>query len=442
MKRLSIVFLLLVTTAVAGCGLRPVEENTAGDAGLTPAADAYDPASCSPGKLVCSGVDHKMICRCEWACPTSDTCYNQRPTPGGGSWTCAWVNEYKYTCTGTGTKSSPPANNSWYCVWDDKALSWKCVKLKTPVPSSTSAWTCKVDNAKKWLTCTRKQDPDPDPDPAKWNCKTTDGRMFCQKKGGNGGLPVGGQNWKCNKVSKNGVPTWFCYGETGPGAEAPGKYDWKCVEVKAEPNKITWRCERPDGTSDSPPGGGYWACVKGSEFSGTLCEKVPDSVQPPPPFGGKCKPGTRMWCDEYNYSSWGQANCLPSGKWETTMINGKQVLKCQGSAQGRRPNTACACYHYFFNSNCCERPDCIVPTGSKGQICPKSAGKLCDHCDPSKPECSDSGSQCVVTNAHETYCGTLCASATDCPPQYKCLTVKLKQGTTKQCIPSDYSCYY
>ena len=441
MKRLSIIFWLLVTVAVAGCDLRPVEETPPGDAGLAPVPDADSPADCSPGKLICAGVGGQIICRCEWTCPAgTDSCFLKRPTPGGGGWTCAWVSEYKYTCTRTGSKAQPPASgDSWYCVWDDKALSWKCIAIKTPVPPGKGPWACVVDNAKKWLTCTLEPVP---VDPSIWSCKTVDGRSFCQKKGNNGGLPAGGHNWKCNQTTLNGVPMWFCYGETAPGAETPGGYSWKCHKVSGDPQKDIWRCERPVGPGDTPPGGGYWACVKGSEYSGTLCEKILDSPQPPPPGGGKCKPGTRMWCDDYNYSAWGQAMCLPSGQWETSMINGKQVLKCLGTADGRRPNTVCACYHFFFNPHCCERPDCIVPTGSKGQVCPKSPGKLCDHCDPIKPECTGSGSQCVVTNAYETYCGTLCTTAADCPAGYKCLTVKLKQGTTKQCIPADYSCYY
>ena len=80
--------------------------------------------------------------------------------------------------------------------------------------------------------------------------------------------------------------------------------------------------------------------------------------------------------------------------------------------------------------------------GNKGQVCQKSPGKLCDPCNPAKPECTGSGSQCVVTNAHETYCGTLCSTHLDCPAGYGCMTVKLKQGSTRQCIPKDYSCYY
>jgi len=253
---------------------------------------------------------------------------------------------------------------------------------------------------------------------------------------------VGGSNWKCNKASKNGVATWICYGEVQPGAAPPGQYGWNCKKVKEEASKETWRCMRVDGSGDRPPGGGYWACAKGTEFQGTLCEKVTGQPKMPPLHGGKCMPGTRMWCDGLSYGSWGQVMCQPNGKWATTMINGKQILDCQSLMDGRRPNTACACYHFYFNPNCCERPDCIVPTGSKGQLCKKSAGKLCDHCNPVKPECSGKDSKCLVTNSHETFCGTLCDITGDCPVGYKCLTVKLKVGTTKQCVPADYSCFY
>jgi hypothetical protein len=47
-----------------------------------------------------------------------------------------------------------------------------------------------------------------------------------------------------------------------------------------------------------------------------------------------------------------------------------------------------------------------------------------------------------VTNSSETFCGRDCSGGSACPTGYICVTVKLKTGTAKQCVPSDYSCYY
>ena len=437
----ALTFLILISTVtVAGCDFRPVEENTGQDAGVGPDAGKTRD-ECAPGKMSCksSGVDHDVICRCEWVCDAATgVCVNGRPAPGPGAWTCDWISEYKYTCTRKGTKSMPPGGTDWYCTWSDKSQAWQCVKLVTPMPDGSPNWSCTVDNAKKAITCKRKGSVPVTP--GNWDCKVIDGRAVCQKQGTHKGLPPGGKDWKCHRTTKMGKPTWFCVGHAA-GSAAPGGDGWKCT-VLQEGAVASWRCERPESAGDYPPGGGFWVCVKGAEFAGTRCEKVKDQPKPPPPFGGPCVPGTKMWCDANNYGSWGQATCLPNGKWKTVMANGKEILDCQALADGRRPDTVCSCYHFFFNAACCERPDCVVPSGTKGRLCGKSSGKLCDPCNPMNPECSGKGSQCVVTNAHETYCGTLCDVNADCPTGYTCLKVKMKVGSTRQCIPSDYSCYY
>jgi hypothetical protein len=152
-----------------------------------------------------------------------------------------------------------------------------------------------------------------------------------------------------------------------------------------------------------------------------------------------------MWCDSLEYSGWGQVDCDPStGRWRTTVNDaGQMVLDCRESLSGgKRPDTVCACYHFFFNPACCERPDCIV-SASGGQVCAPNEGGLCDYCTPLSSACAEAGAQCLVTNSHETFCGRLCSPATPCPSGYTCLTVKLAgKQTTMQCAPSDLSCYY
>jgi hypothetical protein len=305
-------------------------------------------------------------------------------------------------------------------------------------------WKCKVDNENDKLVCEKAGTTGPPPGSGVWKC-TPDGKI-CEKQDDNNGLPPGGGNWKCHKVVKNGKTVWVCYGETPQGGTPPGGNGWQCTKVKTEFGKDIYKCERQEGSGDFPPGGGWWSCVKGTEFQGTKCEKVEQPPQPPGPGptpGSKCKINEKMWCDGLVYCGWGQVDCdQATGTWKVITKNGKTMLDCQeGMANDKVPNTVCACYHFFFNPSCCERPDCIVPPGTDGQKCPQSAGKLCDYCNPLKPECTESGAKCIVTNAHETFCGRDCSSQT-CPGGYQCMTVKLKVGTTKQCVPSDMSCYY
>jgi len=167
---------------------------------------------------------------------------------------------------------------------------------------------------------------------------------------------------------------------------------------------------------------------------------LPPDLKPP----GSCQPGERRWCDGLQYDGYGQVACDPAtGRWREKMgPNGQAVLDCVELANGERPNTVCACYHFFFSPACCERPDCVLLPGESGAICPASKGQLCDYCNPQKPECKESGAQCVITNSYETFCARACSSDEPCPPGYQCMVVKLKTGTTNQCIPSDFSCYY
>jgi hypothetical protein len=303
---------------------------------------------------------------------------------------------------------------------------------------------CKVEGDK--LVCERSDAPPPPPGGGgTWKCETDKetGKTTCTKTDSGGGLPPGGGNWKCNLTSKNGVPTWVCYG-TSSGGTPPGGNGWTCVPAANN----QWKCEKPQDSGDYPPGGGWYSCVKGSEFNGTKCEKVPSEPTPPTPQpkpGDKCLINGTMWCDGLQYCGWGQVKCDPkTGKWETKLdANGKEILNCQELATGERPNTVCACFHFFFNPACCERPDCIVPDGSKGQICPPSKGQLCDYCNPMKSECKEPDAKCIVTNAHETFCGQYCGGGKQCPSGYQCMVVKLQGGqSTNQCVPADYSCYY
>jgi len=404
-----------------GCHRAPLDR--AGDAGLSDdAAPCTDPS-------------------CLWDCSESpDRCELPLPTPGGGGWECEWT-EFKYTCRKDGSKDSPPSFGAgWTCTFDASELEWRCSLSPVPIPNYTGAWQCTADEASERLVCVMNHSS-PHPDPGAWTC-TADGEI-CKKLDDNGGLPVGGGSWKCHQAVKNVVVVWICYGETPAGGAAPGGGGWTCAKVKSELGLDIYRCERPEGPGDYPPGGGYWSCVKGSAFEGTTCTRVAVKGPPPPPPSNTCAAGERKWCDGLTYSGWGQVACDPAtGMWKTVVINGKTMEDCdEALAGGKVPDTVCACYHFYFNPTCCEQTGCVVPPGTSGQLCKKSQGQLCDHCNPLAPECVEPGARCIVTNSHETFCGRDCTSAT-CPGGYACMTVKLKVDTARQCVPSDFSCYY
>ncbi|MCK5798864.1 MAG: hypothetical protein KAI47_16845 [Deltaproteobacteria bacterium] len=449
---------------IAGCNGNTPEWNpgtgtgTGTGSGGEPCTDPL--TCCAPEDMVCTGdgETEPIVCTCEglWDCSVNpEKCQQDAPTPpGGGAWNCEW-NEFKYTCEKSGSESDPPpGGNGWNCTWDSEG-TWKCTKPPPNPPNTPEGaheWDCVVQNGR--LFCSKKGTTDTSPTGGgKWVCKDpitgkdcTPGPgsgCTCDKTDENGGLPTGGGNWKCNRVNTGGKLVWVCYGETPPGGTPPGGSGWDCKKVGTENGKDTWKCTKPDEPGDQPPGGGHYACVKGTEFNGTRCEEVPKTPEPPTPYpkpGETCAPGTKMWCDGLQYCGWGQVECLPDGSWPTKVFNGKSIIDCKEVATGERPNTVCACYHFYYNPACCERPDCLVPKGSQGQICPKSAGKLCDYCNPQKSECNETGAYCIVTNTMETFCGKGCTINGDCPTGYTCVLIPKKAN--KQCIPSDFSCYY
>jgi hypothetical protein len=202
----------------------------------------------------------------------------------------------------------------------------------------------------------------------------------------------------------------------------------------------------PDGAPPSLEDDNYygrWHEASAPDAGAPDRARAPDASSLPPPPPKTCKPGQRLWCSSVLYSGWGLADCDPvTGRWRETLANGQAELDCREQPTGERPNTLCACYHFFFNPSCCERPGCVLEPGESGALCPASKGALCDYCNPQKPECTEPGAICVVTNTHATFCARHCSSSDPCPGGYQCMVVKLKTGSTNQCVPSDYSCYH
>ncbi len=312
------------------------------------------------------------------------------------------------------------------------------------LPCPLEELICHPSHSGSGMLCVCRE-PKPDagplvPLPGTWSCNAA--VSVCHKTDDNKGLPQGGgTGWKCHLAQLKGVSTWVCVGLSA--STPPGGNGWVCTKVRSQPSGDLFRCQRSDGQPDQPPQPGPWVCVKGSIFGGAVCYQVPQQPKPPSPLPGPCLPGQRMWCDGLLYSGWGQVECDPAtGMWKSTMVNGKQMIDCsEALAGGKRPDTYCACYHTYFNPTCCQRADCIVPQGSGGQLCQPSAGKLCDACMPQKPECVEPGARCLVSNSHETFCGRDCAGKA-CPGGYTCMLIKLKVGTSKQCVPQNFSCYF
>ena len=427
---------------------------------------------CPPELLKCSGdPDRGVHCTCPglWDCQkNTQKCRTDLPKPSGSGWNCAWSSK-AYTCKKKGNKSDVPQGGGQFnCNYSQQEFAWICASKYPPNPSNkpegAGVWKCMTTGEMNKLYCepggkappppkvppgTTTPPPPTNPPPTNppgngtWNCKNLNGEYTCR----NGDLPPGGGDWRCHEKTDLIIfKAWVCTGTTNKGAPPPGGGKWKCVKIGGDSSKDEYRCERPKGPEDTPPGGGHFACAKGSEFNGTVCVKVPTPPVPPglyPKPGDKCVPGTMRWCDGLQYCGWGQATCLPNGTWPTTKVDGKVMLDCQELPDGRRPNTKCACYHFYFNGDCCERPDCMIPKGSKGQICAKSKGKLCDYCNPDKPECSETGGLCMLNNkSGEAYCGRQCSKNQPCPFGYNCVGMKTKAGTSYQCRPADNSCYY
>jgi hypothetical protein len=321
-----------VVIATSGCGAEIYDATGAASQDEGSACTEVGKC-CSADKLVCTGdPDKGVICTCDelWDCSQNPAkCEASRPVPGSGTWTCSW-SKTSYSCTATGSKSSPPGGGSeWSCSFDEESSAWTCVRSTVPNPSNgpggLTGWSCTVDNELKKVECD----------------KTT-----------------------TSSTSDAGIAT------------------------------------------------------------------KSDTSTPKPKKGQECVPGQKMWCDGALYCSWGVVECQTSGMWKR---NSGGEIDCIELSSGARPNTKCACYNFYFNEACCETPDCIVPSGSSGQICGKSAGQLCDYCTAKASECVGTGAKCLVTTSHETYCTRSCSSSNPCPSGYNC------QGS--YCRPSSGHCY-
>jgi hypothetical protein len=421
-------------------GVNTLDPNDPSSPNYVPKVCQQGEACCTPEELTCRGnPDGTMVCTCykDWTCDSAlspQKCQqNPADTPDGKSgWKCV-VRNGKDVCTRSGTEV-PPGKNGWVCT--QTATGVKCERTMN-TPDGAAGWGCQYVADIKVCTKTKPADlgvpktdsglpppPPPKPDsgvippPVQWNCyKDGVNGTVCTRSGG---FPPGGAGWKC--YWKNGTIT--C---EGTSSTPPGGSGWTCVKNELAGH---WVCTKP---AETPPGGGTWNCVSSSD-QGTIC------YQPPTPKSGQeCIPGQKMWCDGVLYCGYGQVVCGPDGKWKTR-ANGE--LDCTELPSGVRPNTVCACYFFYFNKDCCETPDCLVPPGTNGAVCPPSPGGFCDYCNPQKPECTGTGAKCILSSKKETFCAQSCAGGKACPTGSMCTAVTSGGVTSMQCIPFDQSCYY
>ena len=397
------------------------------------------------------------------------TCTGPADAPTGNpGWEC-YLNELgKMVCVSQ-TPDEPGMGGPWDCVYDD-------VAGVTCISDDTGSWGCRQEGTS--LICHNDHADTPNDNPG-WTCKPQAGGVTCHND--TPGESADGSGWTCTSDA-NGTtcftPTpdqpgfggpWDCVFDDvgGVNCTSDSGGGWICVpdgdgntvctnDNPSTPDGGQWECYDADGkticvgTGDSP-GGGSWTCQT-DDVGRTICEQTPEyppdspgngtwtcwyddvgnrvcSDSPPDTPNGGCVPGTKRWCDGATYCSWGQQTCLPSGSWGPCYED-----------PGQRANTLCACYFFYFNPDCCETPDCIVPPNTTPQVCAPSTGKLCDYCS-SSGDCQ-AGGRCIFTNTGESFCGQDCTTQ-GCPSGYGCRTVTDQGGSTyKQCVPNDLSCYY
>ena len=454
----------VATIALLGCqpGTVPYASDPQQNESFTNAPDGEactDPRKCCQAdELTCIGnPDSQVICSCSglWDCNLNQTKCSQplSPPDGSGGWTCTeWNPSNGVICTRSGVGHGvPDGGGRWFCSEDSEHNVTTCKESVPSNPTNTVAgaggWNCGISSSEdvRKINCDRKGGGSTPGEShpgggGQWDCNAEQTR--CAKTDGDRGLPSGSGSWDCHDEQLGRQRFLTCSGDTS-GVVPDGGGRWSCENAVNSETTVT--CSRPIESSDTPPGGGYWACVTGSEFGGRVCDSV-DSPPEAPPIeaepGAVCVPGTRRWCDGLVFCGWGMVTCKPDGTWPTKRRNGQLVLDCQERSDGKRPDTRCACHHFYFNPNCCERADCIVPEGTDGRICEASQGQFCDYCNPRNPECGGGGF-CLIADSMETFCSKACQRDEECPGgnEGKSACVRVRDKPGRQCVPVDRSCY-
>lgn len=387
--------------------------------------------------------------------------------------------------TGGGTSNNPGAVG-WDCVEQQNGenVNWTCTYKYPPNPGNNPGgatfYECVPNGENDRLECDQKPgagqpggstsggdnpgggDNPPGssgnpgqpsgPEFGPWEKSEQDGKTVWKRTGA---APL--TDAICTRESTSGGMTLVCFG----GSSNPsGQTGWECDKSAEFGNQI---CKTPLTGDHRPPGMTNGVCTDIVEM-GRIVQICEESAQPPnamPKPGSACIPRTRRWCDGVTFCGWGITECKDDGTWPTIRRNGREIDDCKEHPEGLRPNTTCARYYWFFNPECCERTDCIIPDGTNGAAYGPSEGNLCDPCSPQNPECKEPGALCVYLKKYipreliggqtfptgETYCGQECGGDRQCPDGYTCARACAVNfsGSPRcgmQCVPEkDGSCY-
>lgn len=460
MKKLSS-FSILYFALVIGCsGQNPLrnEENI-----NNPNINSNTSAICQNGldccdgdELICSGnADDPGMCQCDrsWVCDqlvNPQKCQqNPAVTPDGkGGWSCEVV-ETTERCVKSGS-DQVTGKGGWLCVTNNNSVectrsvktpdgsgNWNCIYAegtkvcKKTTNSSSTTPTNNSTNKDGGTPSSKLNDqgtvtPTPTPGGGTWSCTTTSETGTVCKKDQDALPPGGTGQWSCTWTETKVI----C---TGSSETKPGGGEWTCVPTG---EGTTWTCTKTRTTTDTPPpaGTGTWTCVENPSEGGMICTQPPSKPNP----GSECLPNQKRWCDGIETCGFGIVECdSATGKWKRTTKNGKTILDCHEAPDGRRPNTECACHFTWWNEDCCETPDCILPEGTNGQICPASPGEQCDYCNPENSECT-SGKKCYLSQqTGENFCAIDCSTTKQCPTGTKC-TISPKGFL---CMPTAGTCF-
>lgn len=306
-----------------------------------------------------------------------------------------------------------------------------------------SGWTCETQG--EFVVCTKDAEDYPDGGTGEgWHCYWNEGERICEFRDEG--------DWECTTLEdgstecvKDNPPgpdggDWDCFFDNGAGSDGDDKViceghsdggdgsGWDCfTEVD-----LYDRCR--DETPEYPDEGGdiEWDCWY-DEMGAEHCTngegpQFPDSGEDEP-----CPLGAARWCDGPIFCSWGKQFCQADFTWGP----------CQ-EEDGDRPNNSCACRHFYFDPDCCETADCVLPQDHVLPTVCESDGGLCGYCN-NDDDCTGGGI-CLEDGHGATLCGEPCTveegagpgAQGDCPAHFFCAPIRDYYGevVANQCAPT------
>jgi len=304
---------------------------------------------------------------------------------GGGDWNCERIDDLVVCTDDTPGYPDEPGEGPWNCFFEGEFRI--CESGRTP--GDGGDWFCY--DTPDGREC-RQRNPEYPDDSREWDCHDNpDGETVCSAPGD---LPDGGAN---------------------------GDYD--CEDLGDLVVCTDDSPDYPDEGGDVPTD-----CYFADEFR--ICG--PDDDGPPDGGDYECVAGQQRWCDDAIYCSWGKQTCLPDGSWGPCI---EPTVTRTGLTD--RPATECGCRYFYFNDDCCETPDCIIPDDHAPPAC-ESDGSLCSYCDTAA-NCGGPADVCLFARDGYAFCAQDC-SDTGCPGGYECQSITTRDGRMNQCVPTSGTC--